>query len=396
MRKKSRWDVSEQEELDKEDELPTSASTASPNSISDQTQAQKRKEDDKEEQQKEEEEEEEVVVSRPPMDLFKAIFASSDDDSSSSEVESEEEDTKEGEGKNDLHPLNLFNVPSTSVTSSITSCSSQKTVVFSQTSMQEEFGPSLPPPSARGGATSHYSSSTEDKQRKKNKEKKVKKKEGKHKKDKKKKKQKKHKHKEKHQKKSKEEESSDEDSEGHVSTEELLKRYCLHHNIIKSLLLAQTPHSVTMNVLPDYFKIRCRIKQLLHLHDCFHEFGVDLWTQTVYNASLREVCERQDLLLSSKYDFMTRCSREDRNFVVLPICKASNDDSKVQANRRPFQETDTGDGKGEATWFPSAPKMMHNDGFWILNFTGMRERRFGDVKAPHYSPLEAPFKPLGL
>ncbi|XP_058485374.1 G patch domain-containing protein 1 isoform X1 [Solea solea] len=223
-RKKSRWDVSEQEELDKEEELPTSATTASPNSISDQTQAQKGKEDDEEEQQKEEE------VSRPPMDLFKAIFASSDDDSSSSEVESEEEDTKEGEGKNDLHPLNLFNVPSTSVTSSITSCSSQQTVtpvVFSQPSMQEEFGPSLPPPSGtdtRGSATSHCSSSTENKQRKKNKEKKVKKKEGKHKKDKKKKKQKKHKHKEKHQKKIKEEEISDEDSEGHVSTEELLKR----------------------------------------------------------------------------------------------------------------------------------------------------------------------------
>ncbi|KAF0042682.1 hypothetical protein F2P81_004019 [Scophthalmus maximus] len=183
-----------------------------------------------------EEEEEDEEESRPPMDLFKAIFASSSDEkSSSSEGESEEEEkTKEDEGKVEPQALNLFNI-SSSVTSSSTSvtvstCANQQTVkapVSSRTSSQEEFGPKLPPPSAALGSTSRPPPSEERPDNKRSREKKHKnKKQHKHKKDKKKKKHKKHKHKAKQQKKSKTEasDSSEDEEDGHVSTEELLKR----------------------------------------------------------------------------------------------------------------------------------------------------------------------------
>ncbi|XP_039986617.1 G patch domain-containing protein 1 isoform X2 [Xiphias gladius] len=269
--KKSRWDVSDQKEEKKKKNdpvsellsaaknqtetkreqtsvpaLPASASTndQTPDNKSETKSVDPQSSDKKKEGDAEEELEEE---SRPPMDLFKAIFASSSDEKSSSsdgesEDEEEEKDGKEDEGKIDPRAPKLFNispsasVTSTSVTTSATT-SSHQTVVLSQTSTQEEFGPKLPPPSAapiRGGATSLCTPREEEKPSKKSKEKKHKnKKQHKHKKEKKKKKRKKHKHKGKQQKKSKKDasdsssEDSDEDSDGEdgqVSTEELLKR----------------------------------------------------------------------------------------------------------------------------------------------------------------------------
>ncbi|XP_047187564.1 G patch domain-containing protein 1 isoform X1 [Scophthalmus maximus] len=238
--KRSRWDISDQKKKIKEEEegdasLP--ACSSSEQQTADGTKSVDQKSSDKKSNGDEEEEEDEEE-SRPPMDLFKAIFASSSDEkSSSSEGESEEEEkTKEDEGKVEPQALNLFNI-SSSVTSSSTSvtvstCANQQTVkapVSSRTSSQEEFGPKLPPPSAALGecSTSRPPPSEERPDNKRSREKKHKnKKQHKHKKDKKKKKHKKHKHKAKQQKKSKTEasDSSEDEEDGHVSTEELLKR----------------------------------------------------------------------------------------------------------------------------------------------------------------------------
>ncbi|XP_071346026.1 G patch domain-containing protein 1 isoform X2 [Trachinotus anak] len=266
--KKSRWDVSDQKEEKKkkdplsellsaarnqtETKLDQSSAPALPASAGSSHQSKTKPVDQQSsDKRKEGDEEEEEEESRPPMDLFKAIFASSSDEKSSSsegesqdeEEEEEKEDTKEDEGKMEPQTVKLFNISNiTSTSSSVTSfsvtsfASTQQTVVSSQTSTPEEFGPKLPPPSAaliRGGATSLCSPSEEEKPSKRSKEKKHKnKKQHKHKKDKKKKKHKKHKHKGKQQKKSKEtsdSSSGDSDEEGdhgdgQVLTEELLKR----------------------------------------------------------------------------------------------------------------------------------------------------------------------------
>ncbi|XP_044062771.1 G patch domain-containing protein 1 [Siniperca chuatsi] len=262
--KRSRWDVSDQEEKKKNDPLtellsaarnqtdttlerasvralPASTSTdgPTPDHRTQEAKSADRHSPDKKEEEEEEEEEEE---SRPPMDLFKAIFAGSSDEESSSSSEGESND-EEDEVKVEPQPLNLFTVASSSVTSSFvassssTSASSQQTAVVSSQSStreEEEFGPKLPPPSAlvRGGATSVRSPREEEEEKpsKRSKDKKHRsRKQHKHKKEKKKKKHRKHKHKGKQQKKRPKEasDSSSEDSDGeagHVSTEELLKR----------------------------------------------------------------------------------------------------------------------------------------------------------------------------
>ncbi|XP_070759386.1 G patch domain-containing protein 1 [Enoplosus armatus] len=276
--KRSRWDVSDLKKEKKKNDplsellsaarnqtetkleqtsinaLPASTSTnhQTPDSRTEETKPADQQSSDKKKEGEEEEQEEEEE-SRPPMDLFKAIFAGSSDEKSSSSSEGEsndEEDVKEDEVKVEPQPLNLFNITSsssnipTSSSSNIPTSSLQTAAVLSQNSTreeeeeeEEEFGPKLPPPSAaliRGGATSVCSPREEEKPSKRSKEKKHKnKKQHKHKKEKKKKKHKKHKHKGKQQKKSKKEasdsssEDSDEDrdcEDGHVSTEELLKR----------------------------------------------------------------------------------------------------------------------------------------------------------------------------
>ncbi|XP_030578448.1 G patch domain-containing protein 1 isoform X2 [Archocentrus centrarchus] len=259
--KKSRWDVSEQKD-DPLSELLSAARNqtetkaepapgpASPASISTSGQTpgskpEMKSADQLTSDQKKDGDEEEEEESRPPMDLFKAIFASSSEEksSSSSERDSNDEedgkDTKDDEGKMDSEPLNLFSIPSTSITSSsscaTTTTSHQQTAVSSQSSTQEEeeFGPKLPPPSAaltRGGATSICSPSEEEKPGRSKEKKHKNRKQHKHKKEKKKKKHKKHKHKGKQQKKSKKEESgsssedSDEDGEERQVSMELLKR----------------------------------------------------------------------------------------------------------------------------------------------------------------------------
>lgn len=67
------------------------------------------------------EEEEEEEESRPPMDLFKAIFASSSESSSSEgESDKEEEDTPKDEGKMESQPQKLFNITSSTASSSQT------------------------------------------------------------------------------------------------------------------------------------------------------------------------------------------------------------------------------------------------------------------------------------
>ncbi|XP_069031164.1 G patch domain-containing protein 1 isoform X2 [Embiotoca jacksoni] len=266
--RKSRWDVSEQKkkndslsellstarnqtEIKLEPTSPPAAPPAAPSASISSTEMQSEGQQslDKKKEADEEEEEEEEEDSRPPMDLFKAIFASSSEEKSSSSSEGgsdDEEDEKKNkeEGKSDSQPPTLFNVTSSSITSSVTSssisssaatCSRNIAAVSCQTlpkQEEEEFGPKLPPPSAaltRGGAASARSPSDEEKPSKRSKEKKVKnKKQHKHKKEKK----KKHKkHKVKAKKKSKKEASdsssgdSDEDGGlGHLSTDELLKR----------------------------------------------------------------------------------------------------------------------------------------------------------------------------
>nr|XP_046254210.1 G patch domain-containing protein 1 isoform X2 [Scatophagus argus] len=276
--KKSRWDVSDQKEEKKRSDplselltdarnqtetkreqtavpvlpalpAPPSSTCTNRKSPDSRTEAADQQSSDKKEEGDGEEEEEVEDESRPPMDLFKAIFSGSSDEkpSSSSEGESSDEDdvkdSKEAEVR--VEPVNLFNLASSSVTSSSVTLSQQtgeNAVVSSQNSTQqeEEFGPKLPPPSAAllsaqtatGGATSLCSPGEQEKPRKMSKEKKHKnKKQHKHKKEKKK-KHKKHKHKGKEQKKRSRKEASDSSSEdsdedsdgGQVSTQELLRR----------------------------------------------------------------------------------------------------------------------------------------------------------------------------
>ncbi|KAF1393321.1 hypothetical protein PFLUV_G00037870 [Perca fluviatilis] len=250
--KRSRWDVSQEEEKKKKDPLSQllndarnqteikeeQSSPPASGSAKDQTETMSV---DEQKEKKDEEEEEEEEESRPPMDLFKAIFASSssseeeeEKSSSSSQGESdgeaEDKDATEGRVEADTPALNLFGI-------AVHGSSQQPAVVRPQNFVQEvkeeeeEFGPKLPPPSAaliRGGPVSV------EKPNKRSREKRHKnKKQHKHKKDKKKKKKKKHKTKGKQQKKSKKEtDSSGEDSGGEdsgeeaaqVSTQELLKR----------------------------------------------------------------------------------------------------------------------------------------------------------------------------
>uniref|UniRef100_A0A3P8X0D3 G-patch domain containing 1 n=1 Tax=Cynoglossus semilaevis TaxID=244447 RepID=A0A3P8X0D3_CYNSE len=171
-RKKSRWDVSDQNnEMNKD----TPTCTTSDVGISDQIQEMKN-DGEKEETEVEE-------CSRPPLDIFKAIFVSSDEKSSeetSSEGESEDEVQdimKNTEISSTISPV-ISNAPLPSTFPEVLSASddnyrSTEKQGVPQISMQEEFGPRLPPCAVGGGQSTSLSSfSREKKKRRKTKQKK--------------------------------------------------------------------------------------------------------------------------------------------------------------------------------------------------------------------------------